>query len=111
MIFQVFIVLCFCFLLYLAWESLRVYLSYSWNKVTDFKKVDLSDYEIKFESGQKVRGSCTVWHTYPGGYRLSTSCESRMADIWQKLEWGQTPPQMNLELAGFVPKDAARRLR
>ena len=35
----------------------------------------------------KVRGSCTVWHRFPGGRRCSTMLESVLANIWETLEW------------------------
>lgn len=59
-------------------------------KLNHFKRLANGDYIMDLEwKGEffSVRGSCTVWRYYPSGARCSTSTESKLSDIWTKLEW------------------------
>lgn len=38
-------------------------------------------YELRY------RGSCTVWHEYPGGERAPTYLEAWLCDRWTRLKW------------------------
>lgn len=48
------------------------------------------EYILTIRSGSfrgMFRGTCTVWHEYPSGKRVSTALESRLCDIWTRLRW------------------------
>lgn len=43
----------------------------------------------KVKCTYKYRGSCTVWHHYPSGIRISGDEESRLCSIWTKGRWSK----------------------
>lgn len=56
----------------------------------EFERLSDGDYVLHLTCGCdrfSVRGQCTVWYYYPSGVRCSTSTESKLADIWTRLEW------------------------
>lgn len=44
------------------------------------------DFEI-ITNKRTYRGSCTVWHTYPGGSRCWTPKEAWFANEWKRAVW------------------------